>query len=169
MTTAEGRKRGGQPKPAEERKRNNLTFRARDELRESIRDAAEGSGRSISEEIEYRLELSVARRDELEHRWGKDMLRIAEGMAASLSMIEQVADKSWHQDDKLTDLFKITASQVIQNYRDRMLNVTYDLPQGAVSLEELTPEDQAQWFARLGGTSPPRKRRPPVEVVITDE
>jgi len=49
------RRRGGQLKPAAQRKRNNLTFRTRDELRERLEKAAAASGRSVSEEIEYRL------------------------------------------------------------------------------------------------------------------
>jgi hypothetical protein len=51
----EKRKRGGQPKPAAARKRNNLTFRTRDDLRERLERAAERSNRSVSEEIEFRL------------------------------------------------------------------------------------------------------------------
>jgi len=49
------RRRGGQPKPAAERKRNNLTFRARDQLKADLEKAAEASNRSVSEEIEFRL------------------------------------------------------------------------------------------------------------------
>jgi hypothetical protein len=49
------KRRGGQPKSAAQRKRNNLTFRTRDELRQRLETAAAVSGRSISEEIEYRL------------------------------------------------------------------------------------------------------------------
>jgi hypothetical protein len=49
------RRPGGQPKPLAQRKRNNLTFRTRDELRERLEKAAAASGRSVSEEIEYRL------------------------------------------------------------------------------------------------------------------
>jgi hypothetical protein len=49
------RRRGGQPKPAAQRKRNNLTFRVRDQLRERLEKAAAANDRSISEEIEHRL------------------------------------------------------------------------------------------------------------------
>ena len=53
------RKRVGRPpKPAKERKTVNFTFRSRGELRDQLRDAAAVSGRSISEEIEYRLNQS---------------------------------------------------------------------------------------------------------------
>src|SRR5262245_34781457 len=49
------RRPGGQPKPASVRKRNNLTFRVRDDLRERLARAAQDNERSISEEIELRL------------------------------------------------------------------------------------------------------------------
>jgi hypothetical protein len=48
-------RRGGQPKPAAERKRNNLTFRARDQLKADLEKAAAASNRSVSEEIEFRV------------------------------------------------------------------------------------------------------------------
>src|SRR5262245_49745858 len=48
-------RRGGQPKPAAERKRNNLTFRARDQLRSDLEKAASAANRSVSEQIEYML------------------------------------------------------------------------------------------------------------------
>jgi hypothetical protein len=49
------RRRGGQLKPATERKRNNLTFRARDQLKADLEKAAAASNRSVSEEIEFRV------------------------------------------------------------------------------------------------------------------
>ena len=57
------RRRGGQRKPAATRKRNNLTFRTRDQLRDQLERMAAVSGRSISEEIEYRLTLSFSHDD----------------------------------------------------------------------------------------------------------
>jgi hypothetical protein len=57
------RRRGGQRKPAATRKRNNLTFRTRDQLRAQLERMATASGRSISEEIEYRLTLSFSHDD----------------------------------------------------------------------------------------------------------
>jgi hypothetical protein len=49
------RRRGGQPKPATLRKRNNLTFRARDQLKADLEKAAAAARRSVSEQIEYLL------------------------------------------------------------------------------------------------------------------
>jgi len=49
------RRRGGQPKPATERKRNNLTFRVRDQLKAELEKSAAEANRSLSEEIQYQL------------------------------------------------------------------------------------------------------------------
>ena len=54
------RKRGGQLKEPQERKRNNLTFRARDRLKADLEAAAVKSGRSVSEEIEFRLTRDIS-------------------------------------------------------------------------------------------------------------
>jgi hypothetical protein len=52
-------KRAGRPPiPEEERRSRNLTFRSRGKLHEQLQAAAAASGRSISEEIERRLDQS---------------------------------------------------------------------------------------------------------------
>jgi hypothetical protein len=55
MTPERPKHHGGQRKPAAQRKRNNMTFRARDQLKADLEKAAEASNRSVSEEIEFRL------------------------------------------------------------------------------------------------------------------
>ena len=60
------RKRIGRPpKPPKNRKSVNFTFRSREEMREQLRVAADRSGRSISEEIEYRLNQSFQKGTDL--------------------------------------------------------------------------------------------------------
>jgi hypothetical protein len=54
------RRRGGQPKDPEQRKRNNLTFRVRDQLKAALEAAATASGRSVSEEVEFRVTRDLA-------------------------------------------------------------------------------------------------------------
>jgi hypothetical protein len=54
----------GRPRvPDETRKRNNVTIRMRDELKAKVEQRAAGQQRSISEEIERRLEGSFAEED----------------------------------------------------------------------------------------------------------
>jgi hypothetical protein len=64
MTEAKkGRPRGRPPVPATEKKVRNFTFRSRGDMHERLSEAAVLSGRSISEEIEYRLDASFKRDD----------------------------------------------------------------------------------------------------------
>jgi len=51
-------RRGRPPIPEEARRSKNLTFRVRATLQENLARAAHASGRSVSEEIEHRLERS---------------------------------------------------------------------------------------------------------------
>jgi hypothetical protein len=74
------RRRGGQRKPAATRKRNNLTFRTRDDLRGQLEKASAATGRSISEEVEYRLNRSFTYDDAF---GSQEMRHIAVLMAAS--------------------------------------------------------------------------------------
>jgi hypothetical protein len=53
------RRRGGQPKPAAERKTHNLTFRARPQLRADLEKTAAGAHRSMSEQIEYLISRAI--------------------------------------------------------------------------------------------------------------
>ena len=50
----------GRPRlnPAQ-RKRNNVTLRLRDKLKQQLAEQADANGRSLSEEMEYRLEYSM--------------------------------------------------------------------------------------------------------------
>ena len=52
------KRRGRPPKDPSDRKDGNLTFRTRGSLRAQLAEAAKRSGRSISEEVEQRLERS---------------------------------------------------------------------------------------------------------------
>jgi Arc-like DNA binding domain len=64
---------GRPPKPAEDRKAVNFTFRSRRQMRERLQKAAALSGRSISEEIEDRLNQSF-KQDDFEQVLGQEQL-----------------------------------------------------------------------------------------------
>jgi hypothetical protein len=82
------RKRGGQPKPASERKRNNLTIRVLDKLRQRLETAAEKSQRSVSEEAAYRMTLSFMLDSEL-----KDLKEIKKATDDQLQAI--MRERGW--------------------------------------------------------------------------
>src|SRR5580700_9366164 len=62
MTTTKktARPRGRPPIDPAERKRRNFTFRVTDQLHDQLSKAAAASGRSVSEEIEWRVSLSFS-------------------------------------------------------------------------------------------------------------
>ena len=92
-------RRGRPLKFGSERTRGPLTIRLRDRVRDDLAQAARGSGRSLSEEIEYRLELALARRDYLVQEWGEDVFKIAEAAARCLWHIERTTGLRWIEPD----------------------------------------------------------------------
>jgi hypothetical protein len=56
------RTRGGQPKPPDQRKRNNVTIRMRDDLRDKVERAAAAAGRSMGQQIAHTLAEAFATR-----------------------------------------------------------------------------------------------------------
>ena len=171
MSEAEAPKKRGRPaKFAGERTRGSLTVRLRDEVRSELERAATKYGRSLSEEIETRMELSLAQKAQLKFEWGEDYYNIASRTAAALSYIEDIYGCRWHESEAVTRVFKETAAKIIENTRDHFERIERDRLSGVVTnLIDLPVEDQANWFAGLGGSSPPYKRQKPVEVIVTDD
>jgi Arc-like DNA binding dprotein len=83
----ERRRPGPQPKPAELRKRANLTFRVTDRMRDQLAQAAAAEGRSISEEIEHRLARSFYQRELIGN--ALPLLQFAEDMVDVLRLVER--------------------------------------------------------------------------------
>lgn len=165
---AETPKRRGRPaKFAGERTRGPLTVRLRDEIRNELEQAATKHGRSLSEEIESRMEVSFAFSQQIKHDWGDDVFRIASAMAASLSRIEDWTGKQWLEDSKTQELFQLTAVQIIKNYKDMVERRRRDVPQG--DLDSKSVQELAEIFAALGGLAPPRPKRRPVEFIDMDD
>ena len=60
MSAAPAAQKRGRPRlNPKQRKRNNVTLRLRDELKQKLAERADANGRSLSEEMEYRLEYSM--------------------------------------------------------------------------------------------------------------
>jgi hypothetical protein len=78
----------GRPKlPEETRKRNNVTIRMRDELKAQVQDAAAAQERSLSDEIERRLERSFAEESGF---GGPEMRRVAYLMTSAFATAGQL-------------------------------------------------------------------------------
>lgn len=157
-------------KPKLENRRKSLTIRLRDEVRSELEKCAVKYGRSLSEELESRMEISFVQKAQLKYEWGEDFYDIANRTAAALSHIESSYGCKWHESEAATEVFKQTAAKIIQNTRDHFVRIERDRLSGvAINLTDLPVEDQANWFAGLGGSTPPYKRRKPVEVIVTDD
>src|SRR5262249_50639139 len=93
------RKRGRPPLPKAERKRGVLGFRARDDLRQWLTDDAKLSGRSVSEEIEHRLEQSFEIADSFRAAFGETNGDLMRAIATVIWLIERRTGKKWNEDN----------------------------------------------------------------------
>jgi hypothetical protein len=145
-------KRGRPPKFAPgERTRGPLTIRLRDQVREELETAAAAAGRSLSEEVEYRLELSFNRRDYLRETWGDDFFDLADAAAKSLTHIQHFTGKSWVKDDRTGDLLVMTLAELVRRYRE---NAALAEMMGTTPFEEMGRQSDPKLvdtFATLGG------------------
>jgi hypothetical protein len=146
------RKKGRPPKfAAGERTRGPLTVRLRDRVRSELEAAAAEAGRSLSEEIEHRIELSLARRDDLRNQWGRDVFAIAEAAGKALAAIEEFTGRDWVTDNRTYDLFIKTLNEIVSRY--------HGTKQLALVEEPLEAKNEAQLidaFATGAGVIHPR-------------
>jgi len=86
------KRRGRPPISPEQRKRNNVTLRLRDELKQKLEKGARATGRSLSEEMEFRLEQSSASDDEF---GGAEYRSIFQVLGAAAKFIERRTGKDF--------------------------------------------------------------------------
>ncbi len=137
-------------------KRHPLNMRTTKDIREKLEDSASRTGRSLVQEVEVRLEHSLAKDDHLKESWGEDVFNIAESMAKSLWHIEREFGARWTEDPRVHRLFILATEEIIRAYRDLVTRDGRDVPVG--SFEGKSDHELAQMFAALGGMSPPRPR-----------
>lgn len=114
--TSDAPRRRGRPVVAEEdRKTANLTFRTRGGLRAQLEEAAQESGRSVSEEIEYRLQTSFDRQSVAKQIYGQKH----DGLIRALSSILGSAGDAGGCPDSVANLVAITTIFAYsgENYR----------------------------------------------------
>jgi len=106
------RKRGRPPLPKAERKRGVLGFRARDDLRRRLTDAAKLSGRSASEEIEHRLDQSFEMAELIAGAFraalGETNGDLMRAIATVIWLIERRTGKKWNED--LLTAFEVSSA-----------------------------------------------------------
>jgi len=92
---------GPRPQGPFEDKRKNLTTRITEKTRSMLEAAASGTGRSLSQEIEFRLEQSLREdADRVRLYGGPDLDALFKQIAGAIGIIEQTRGKRWRQDQK---------------------------------------------------------------------
>ena len=106
MSDEKPKRKGGRPaKSAEGKATRNLTFRTRDSLREKLSEAAAASHRSISEEIEHRLQRSF-NRDELSQH--------IDGLLSDSLVKGEEVERANREADELRDALKRVTEQMAE-------------------------------------------------------
>jgi plasmid stability protein len=90
---AETTRRGRPSKPDAVRLRRPVAVRLRDELRADLEISSARHGRSVSEEIEARLESSLAVQNHLKQEWGNDIYTIAQASRRSSIAMDLLGTK----------------------------------------------------------------------------
>jgi predicted DNA-binding protein len=111
MTDQEQPKRRGRPpKYAGEGKRQNFSFRIRDKVRDRLIEAVADTGRTLSEEIEHRIEQSFNQVDVeniLNFYFGaKDTIDLLKEIAPYINYHIAVNKKSWRNDKATRDAIR---------------------------------------------------------------
>lgn len=162
------RRRGRPAKPLGDSARGPLTIRLRADVRADVERASVMYGRSLSEEIESRLEVSFALKQYFRHEIGEDIFRIANAMALSLSYLEEYKGKGWIEDQETFEVFQSTVSNLLRNYRDLATKVEGRIaPAG--DFDGKSTDELGQMLAAVGGLAPPRVRQPAPPSEPTDE
>ena len=92
-------RRGRPPLAETEGRRSVLNARVTRETRRRLEETAAGSGRSLSQEIEIRLEQSFSEEEARYKEFGgKPYYELARMLAWTTSLVETVTGKTWRQD-----------------------------------------------------------------------
>jgi hypothetical protein len=111
--TGRKKKAGRPPLPPTHRKARNLTFRSRDDLYEELQAAAAKSGRSLSEEIERRLEKSFSSSDPLLSVLAGKEAGVILRLVAVVLLQATLESKSWFENRELVETVSGAADVII--------------------------------------------------------
>ena len=120
------KKRGRPPLPQGEGKRHPLNIRTTKEMRDRLEAAATASGRSLAQEVEFRLEASLSneKKDELTHQvlmdniyeqfGGRDIYSLMELLARAIRLVEYETKKSWLNDTETDDQVQVAWKAILR-------------------------------------------------------
>lgn len=109
------RKKGGRPrKYSPDAKRPTMAFRMGSQLHERLIASAEANERSLSEEIERRLEDSFGEQERLIDRFGgPENLNLLTTIASAWKLIEVMSKQKWTQSQDVLNAMRVAASDVM--------------------------------------------------------
>ncbi len=109
------RKPGRPPAGPYEGKRKTLSTRITPELRDKLEAASKASGRSLSQEIELRLDRSFETDVQLHEAFGGEHLyALARMIAAILALIESTSGKTWKTDRQTFEEVKAVIDKTLE-------------------------------------------------------
>ena len=109
------RKKGGRPrKHSPDAKRPTMAFRMSSHLHERLIASADANERSLSEEIERRLDNSFNDYDNfIKLLGGQNNSKLLITIASAWSVVELLSDKKWTESQDVLDAMKIAAADVL--------------------------------------------------------
>jgi hypothetical protein len=146
-TSAETSKRKGRgrpPKAPERGKRQNYTFRLHDSTRERLSEIAQENGRSLSEEIEYRIERSFREVDVQNilnfYFGGNETIALLREMAPYITYQMAKSRKSWRNDKATRDAIQEHLSGLFDALDDEV-----GYAERTAAWEAMVEHDQNAW------------------------
>ncbi len=97
-------------------------------MRDRLEAAATASGRSLAQEVEFRLEASLSneKKDELTHQvlmdniyeqfGGRDIYSLMELLARAIRYVEQETGKSWLNDNETDDQVQVAWNAILRRF-----------------------------------------------------
>ena len=121
---SEPRKRGRPAVSSKQKKSQTITFRTRPDLRESLEAAAEQAGRSISEEVEYRLQRSFDREALVRELYGDQHSKLFRSFHKILSIASGA--KQIREGKDISEDFILTAILMLLAYSGKDIRTLLD-------------------------------------------
>jgi hypothetical protein len=113
----ESKKRTGRPPiDPEKRKGYAVSFRMRDGHRDALQRRADQAGRSLSEEIEYRITESFRHDALASHFGGEDTLALVKVLASAIELVERRTGKKWMSDAATRVECSATADTMLKTF-----------------------------------------------------
>jgi len=107
----------------EQGKRYPLNMRATKATREKLEASAKASGRSLSAEVEYRIQSSLEEKDRfaalIDDMLGRDNVGVLVRLGKALTEISETEGRSWMDAEADLTPYKMDLSELLQAHRDR--------------------------------------------------